>query len=221
MIYIPVQGHYFSSTGCKAVPAKINLFLWVEGQLLVGVFKDWTVNSEKEKKISASLNQTLLHGGRGTSQQAGSQWCNLQLKSAWTELRFKAVWAVRVSRSTWCTSNCELRRVGLYLKIVSLHCCWGGLIQFLGKTFPFLPSDGSKDSTFMFEQREELQHVKFHKKYILLFKIFCTLHVCKRIEPYLLLRLRKRCLAVALYLFAFAKIGTSSPRTISQPIKYL
>lgn len=27
MIYTPVKGHYFSSTGCKAVPAKINLFL--------------------------------------------------------------------------------------------------------------------------------------------------------------------------------------------------
>lgn len=31
MTYSPVQGQYFSSTGCKAVPAKINLFLWVEG----------------------------------------------------------------------------------------------------------------------------------------------------------------------------------------------
>ncbi|KAK9522050.1 hypothetical protein VZT92_018542 [Zoarces viviparus] len=27
MTYAPVQGHYFSTTGCKAVPAKINLFL--------------------------------------------------------------------------------------------------------------------------------------------------------------------------------------------------
>ncbi|XP_040899131.1 prosalusin [Toxotes jaculatrix] len=27
MIYTPVQGQYFSTTGCKAVPAKINLFL--------------------------------------------------------------------------------------------------------------------------------------------------------------------------------------------------
>ncbi|XP_018529221.1 prosalusin [Lates calcarifer] len=27
MIYTPVQGQYFSSTGCKAVPAKINFFL--------------------------------------------------------------------------------------------------------------------------------------------------------------------------------------------------
>lgn len=27
MTYTPVQGEYFSSTGCKAVPAKINLFL--------------------------------------------------------------------------------------------------------------------------------------------------------------------------------------------------
>ncbi|XP_068452377.1 prosalusin [Clinocottus analis] len=27
MDYAPVQGHYFSTTGCKAVPAKINLFL--------------------------------------------------------------------------------------------------------------------------------------------------------------------------------------------------
>lgn len=27
MSYIPVQGHFFSTTGCKAVPAKINLFL--------------------------------------------------------------------------------------------------------------------------------------------------------------------------------------------------
>lgn len=27
MIYIPVQGQYFSTTGCKAVPAKINFFL--------------------------------------------------------------------------------------------------------------------------------------------------------------------------------------------------
>lgn len=27
MTYTPVQGQYFSSTGCKAVPAKINLYL--------------------------------------------------------------------------------------------------------------------------------------------------------------------------------------------------
>ncbi|XP_074495580.1 prosalusin [Sebastes fasciatus] len=27
MTYTPVQGHYFSTTGCKSVPAKINLFL--------------------------------------------------------------------------------------------------------------------------------------------------------------------------------------------------
>ncbi|XP_054467145.1 prosalusin [Anoplopoma fimbria] len=27
MTYAPVKGHYFSTTGCKAVPAKINLFL--------------------------------------------------------------------------------------------------------------------------------------------------------------------------------------------------
>ncbi|KAM9858801.1 prosalusin isoform 2-T2 [Aulostomus maculatus] len=27
MIYSPVKGHYFSTTGCKTVPAKINLFL--------------------------------------------------------------------------------------------------------------------------------------------------------------------------------------------------
>lgn len=33
--YTPVQGHFFSSTGCKAVPAKINLFLWVEEQRVV------------------------------------------------------------------------------------------------------------------------------------------------------------------------------------------
>lgn len=27
MTYAPVQGQYFSTTGCKAVPAKINFFL--------------------------------------------------------------------------------------------------------------------------------------------------------------------------------------------------
>lgn len=35
MTYTPVQGHFFSTTGCKAVPAKINLFLWVEEQRIV------------------------------------------------------------------------------------------------------------------------------------------------------------------------------------------
>lgn len=117
-------------------------------------------------------------GVRGTSQQAGSQWCNLQLESAWTELRFKAVWAVRVSWSSWFTSNCELRRVGLYLKTVSLHCSSGGLIQYLGNTFPFLPSGGSKDSTFMFQQREELQLMFSSTKSIYCFLKYFALYIC-------------------------------------------
>lgn len=52
MTYTPAQGHFFSSTGCKAVPAKINLFLWVEEQLIL----KGTVETTYEKtKISASV----------------------------------------------------------------------------------------------------------------------------------------------------------------------
>lgn len=69
MIYTPVKGQYFSSTGCKAVPAKINLFLWVEGAAIC-----WYLRTEretlsemsrwKETDLCICRNQFLHHGGQ-------------------------------------------------------------------------------------------------------------------------------------------------------------
>lgn len=56
MIYTPVEGHYFSSTGCKAVPAKINLFLWGE-KAAAG----WYLRTERENSLlGESVKQSLF-----------------------------------------------------------------------------------------------------------------------------------------------------------------
>lgn len=52
MTYTPAQGHFFSSTGCKAVPAKINLFLWVDEQLIL---KGKVETIYEKTKVSASV----------------------------------------------------------------------------------------------------------------------------------------------------------------------
>lgn len=72
MIYIPAQGHYFSSTGCKGVPAKIICYLWVEEQLIL----NGTVETIYEKtsvpasvKMQAPLGASEAH----LSKQMGSK----------------------------------------------------------------------------------------------------------------------------------------------------
>lgn len=66
MTYTPVQGHYFSSTGCKAVTAKINLFLWVEEQLIltVGTTKKSTHWSSELHQINRDSELEIHPVGR-------------------------------------------------------------------------------------------------------------------------------------------------------------
>lgn len=70
MIYTPVQGQYFSTTGCKAVPAKINFFLWAEW----GLF-GWFKGTEREKAFwgeSVERNQFCHMEIRGQSSVSGA-----------------------------------------------------------------------------------------------------------------------------------------------------
>lgn len=55
MIYTPVQGQYFSSTGCKAVPAKINFFLWAEGKLDLRSARETPEGSQWKETESESV----------------------------------------------------------------------------------------------------------------------------------------------------------------------
>lgn len=64
MIYTPVKGHYFSSTGCKAVPAKINLFLWGEKAAAGWYLRTETENSFWGESVKQSLFPSVSPSGR-------------------------------------------------------------------------------------------------------------------------------------------------------------
>lgn len=56
MSYTPQDGQHFSSTGCKLVPAKVNLFLWAMG--VIGV--DIAGTSDQLVFICASAQEQIL-----------------------------------------------------------------------------------------------------------------------------------------------------------------
>lgn len=64
MIYTPVQGQYFSSFGCKAVPAKINLFLWAVCWYLRTERKMLSEIQGKERDLCVHHNWLLHRGGQ-------------------------------------------------------------------------------------------------------------------------------------------------------------
>lgn len=89
MIYTPDQGQYFSSVGCKTVPAKINLFLWAEGAAIYWYLRTERkalseINLWKEKDLcilnlsksaSPSLRSELYHGRQGfRAEDAPCAW---------------------------------------------------------------------------------------------------------------------------------------------------
>lgn len=71
--YTPVQGHFFSTTGCKAVPAKINLFLWVEEQRIVNG-KVETIYEKTKASASEDADPTLGLWGANRFRVKDASW---------------------------------------------------------------------------------------------------------------------------------------------------
>lgn len=113
MIYTPSSGKYFSSTGCKAVPAKINLFLWVEGLGSCLMIYDWKGNSLWRESVKKERSPRLSHLEQHLEQAEIQSWRGLlrsQLPEFKVVLCHRCLWRY-LYRSSRYMSNCEHRRV--------------------------------------------------------------------------------------------------------------